>query len=287
MSRAEEERRISRENEARRMSEIERLRKEKDETLVAKDNLKDEIADLRRQLTVSVSAGGISALSSKSYATPDVEVPNNVKRLRNELAMARARLTDARDHSQRSCSGMNQFSRSESTDQSVTPPPDSPDKSVDSAGSSWVPPSMNLESWWSPPVKKSTDPPTPPPQTVTTDRVAAPVTPLKEPVQVATRVSTAPVAVVSTSKKSDVSDLQRQLDASSKRLQEANTKLKGLVEKSTLSKNTAFQSRSHHALLTIVRANSKDGSNSSGVIDEVLTSDSGSIEVNHVRYVDI
>jgi hypothetical protein len=314
--RAEEERRISRENEAKRVDAIKRLRQEKDQALDHKAQLGDELLDLRRQILVSASSGDVSAVSSKSLKSESTEVPDNVKRLRNELALARARLSAARDQSrsidersrlidQRSRSGTSQASRLEKTEDeslhSLPDSPDSPDKSIDSAGSSWAPPSKkSIEKQSSPPLTGATDEVkthaasyTTPPRTIATKKRAPVSTQQGMTHPTTTRVASQPGAA--TAKKAVVEDLERQLEQSSKRLLQANSRLKGLVEnydaegaKSPLKNIFRTKRPSLVGEAVVTRdSDSQDDSHSSGVIDEILSYDSGSIEVNRYRFADV
>jgi hypothetical protein len=306
--RAEEERRISRENEAKRVEAIQRLRQEKDQALEHKAQLGDELLDLRRQIVVSASAGDVSAISSKSLKSESAEVPDNVKLLRNKLALARARLSTARDQSrsidersrlidQHSRSGTSQASRLEKTeDESLPSLPDSPDRSVDSSGSSWAPHlKKSTEKQLSPPLTGATDEvkthaasSTTPPRTIATKKRAPVSTQQAMTHPTTTRVAPQPGAAKA--KKADVEDLERQLEQSSERLLQANSRLRGLVEHydaegaKSPSQNIF---RTKRATVVTIASDSQDDSNSSGVIDEILSSGSGSIEVNRYRFADV
>lgn len=256
--RAEEERRISRENQAKRAEEIRLLRQEKEETLESKAaNLDGELPDLRKQVVASVSTDA-SVASLKSFKTESSEVPDNVKRLRNELALARARLSAAKDQS-RSLDERSRLigslCRLESNDEESLPTtPGSPDKSVDSDESTWAPPSL----------KNNSEAQTPSPLAGDADEVSGRESswaPRPRSVATATNLR----------KKSTVNDLKRQLEESTKRLNQANSRLNGLVG---TSNDAAIRDVSAKREIEIT--------------DEIMTSHSGNhIEVQQHRFADV
>ena len=88
----------------------------------------------------------------------------------------------------------------------------------------------------------------------------------------------------------DVVELQRQLQESSKRLSEANLKLRGLVRVSDAAEEDHNKIlRPRESLLTIVKVNSSVNEDDllSGTIGEVVSSPSGNIEVTERRYADV
>ena len=99
--RAQEERRVNKENERDRRSELERIQKEKDDAVRAKSTLQSEVSALRRRVSSSDVAAPVEIpdlvpekdSGSTSSENPAV-VPSNVTRLRSELAQARERLAE-------------------------------------------------------------------------------------------------------------------------------------------------------------------------------------------------
>ena len=158
-SRADEERRISREKDAERSQAIEKLRREKEELDAENCDLEDTVIELRTKLASTVCNLELNTSTDSSEST-QAESPKNLTRVRNELALARARLSAARDFSRNigsnaeSQDSEDQHSRSMAVitediplleteiDEISRAIPDSPDGSVKSQESSWAPPSF-------------------------------------------------------------------------------------------------------------------------------------------------
>ena len=275
--RADEERRVSRETEAERVAEIERLRKEKDEFYEKEARREEEIEDLKRKIETSSSLVSTPGRNARSWSAPtaasfdttknikvhSAELPENVLRLRKELALARARLAAAREDS-----------RTVGLD---TPSPSSPDKSTDSGVSSWAPPGIVRRV-----VNKSESKPT----------------------SIRTSTNEPPTISEDAATKRDVSDLQKQLLESSKRLSVATSRLEGFVQTGGTPTNEPKQISSCEVsagsipqkkklpstVLTVIRVDSSDDSSvsvTSGVIEEVKANPSGSIEVSERRFFDM
>lgn len=95
-ARAEEERRIAKENAAKHAKELQDAQQEAEKAFEEKLKLREELEELRRELLGSLSGSIGGSTLSEAEDSPR-EVPKNVRRLRNELAVARARLEAARD----------------------------------------------------------------------------------------------------------------------------------------------------------------------------------------------
>ena len=158
-----------------------------------------------------------------------------------------------------------------------TPSPSSPDKSTGSGVSSWAPPGI---------VRRLVDKSESKPTLITTCR--------NEPTTISEDASM----------KRDVSDLQKQLLESSKRLSVATSRLEGFVQTSGTPANEPKQMSSCEVsadsipqkkklpstVLTVIRVDSSDDSSvsvTSGVIEEVKANPSGSIEVSERRFFDM
>ena len=274
--RADEERRISRETDAKRVAEIERLRQEKDELFAMGARRLEEIDNLKRKIEAPQHLA--SERNPKPWSVPgkssddsskclknahSLELPENVLRLRKELALARARLAAAREDSR--IIGFDSKS------------PSSPDKSTASGESSWAPPAI---------VRRITDLDGEKPLPVTSRKILQPF-------------------IAEESSKLDVSDLQRQLRESSQRLSEASSRLEGFVQ----TNDSAATGPAKASLLRTSRdpggvlpgkeklpdttpvigpVGSADNSSvTTGVIEEVTTCESGNIEVTERRFFDI
>jgi hypothetical protein len=257
--RAQEERRINREREAERIAELERLRREKQHALSAKHNLLVEVTDLRKRLSNELPT--IAPIPVKKPTEDITGVPNNVRRLRNELAQARERLAAARENSRalplltintvpsgiraenlnlQSDLGTQHLNTDFSGKDSV---------STKSSGSSWTP-----------------VPNAPDDASVDSGGVSATITAFRA--AHSTRPPSRPATL-------SMEELTKQLEASRKRLESADLKLTGLVNDGSL--------------LTIVRQNPYDTS-LDGSIDEVVETDGpdgNGIEVSHRRFADV
>ena len=206
--RADEERRMSRESETKRTEELRRLRQANEQVKEEKSRLEDEIYELKTRLA-STSLGDVSSVSSKTEKSADSAVPENVRRLRNELALARARLSAARDQSrsidERSRyveQGVEESTRGKRFSSGGTDNDSA--NSGESAGSSWAPF-----------LKKDAEQVLSPSQVVLH--------------KAASSLRTPPRSITRRGNNSGSQDLELQLEQSSKRLERANSRLKGLV----------------------------------------------------------
>jgi hypothetical protein len=278
--RAEEERRISREMEAKRVAEIDLLQQEKDNIAKNEARLVTELRDLKSKIVISLSPTGETDPNSlaasrsqesngdeKAGGDRDLGLPENVTRLRKELALARARLAAAREVSR-----------------PYTAPGSPDDKSVTStSGFSWIPhftkeSPVDLDDATLPPMSSmSNESNSATPLPGTTRDIEPLILEENEP----------PSDEEEANSDVDVSDLQRQLRESSKRLLDANSKLKGLVRASDEFMGGHQQILGNTTLLTLVRLNSDDESVDSSRIDELRASPSGNIEVSERRFCDI
>jgi len=252
---AQEARRVNRDGEAESMAQVQQLQRDK-------KNLELQVEELRKKLSSTPStenapslspaltAAASLALASENTNNDIMGVPNNVKRLRGELAAARERLAAARERSHFASSGSNGIDTQNRTRQ-TDPGMDRPDGNAkpmapSSAGMAWSPQSISTNVPDSAPSPKG-------PELYSTSR--------------STELQTPRVSNLS------LEELTRQLEASRKRLQTADERLNGLVH-------------NEGSLLTIVRRN-LDDSTVDGSIDEVVDTADGSIEVNHRRFADI
>ncbi len=141
--RAEEERRISKESNARYTHELDELKLESEKSGEDRLKLREELEELRKHLA---NAG--KSLCSNA-GKEGAEVPSKVNRLRHELALARARLTAAREHngafaiSHSSISSRSSEKAEESL--SVGTPEYTVQSSSNSITSTWAPPLGNSE----------------------------------------------------------------------------------------------------------------------------------------------
>jgi hypothetical protein len=131
--RADEERRLGKENNARYEQELEEMRRENEKNSEDKMKLREELEELRKQL-----ANGITGAVGRSLATTEgFDQSTKVNKLRSELALARARLAAAREQN-------GQFT-TQSTSATVSSVPITDDNvscdqsASSSLGSSWVP----------------------------------------------------------------------------------------------------------------------------------------------------
>jgi hypothetical protein len=265
--RLHEERRVNREGEIERHADMEMLEAERNEAVEGRKVLQSEVMTLRNTL-LSLRSSDMpelipenSSCSSSSGSSSSKEedvfgVPNNVRRLRSELAQARERLAAARENS-RSIPIRPTTSPGphyEPSDWSRRPGnvPERADKAMPTnptviKGQPYIARSQTVSS---PSVPEST--------TMGNDFVA----------------SKAETPRVSNGRTKDLSleELSRQLEASRQRLETADQRLNCLV--------------SNGSLLTIVRKSPLDSS-FDGSIDEVVDTADGNIEVNHRRFADV
>mmetsp|Transcript_24800 Transcript_24800/g.60983 ORF Transcript_24800/g.60983 Transcript_24800/m.60983 type:complete len:1055 (+) Transcript_24800:203-3367(+) len=249
--RSEEERRMSRDLSVGHSRELERLRHEQLETLAAKNKMERELVELRQKL-VEATQSNVQTITAQAKVSEGVEVTGNVNRLRSELAVARARLATAREQS-RAYDG-DSISTKNSTPQrrpvSMQQSPPSPVESNFSQGSSWAPPNINRlrvvinQSTELEELTKETSPVPSPALTAAT----ASTTGTKSPA--ATKIIVAPTLrppAVITPEKADIlpratpptygssksrsssADLRQRLEASRRRLDNANSKLEKLL----------------------------------------------------------
>jgi hypothetical protein len=261
-----EERRVHREGEIERQTEMERLQAERNHAIQAKNLLQSEVAALRKKLSSLASSDvpdlisdNSSVSSSMSKGDDVMGVPNNVMRLRSELAQARERLAAARENSRslpiRPTTSPGPNYEPVKWSQRTTPLPDRASErtvtnpsttAVSTEGQPCVPRSFL-------PVAESTS-----------NKGIDSVVPSK--------AATTPRTSNGRSNNLSLEELTRQLEASRKRLQTADQRLNGLV--------------SDGSLLTIVRKNPADAT-FDGSIDEVVDTEDGNIEVNHRRFADV
>jgi len=306
--------------------------------------LSDELLDLRKEIASSQQHAKVK-LPSKDVK--EDFVPNNVKRLRNELALARARLAAARDQS------VSLDKRAYSAPRSMVGSPtsqsqaSSPDRSEDSMGSSWLPPGVSgvdppeqLTPMTAKDKKQSSKSPTrsvrPSPERGRAPLPASTRNPylgkmqghqsalqiaesnslngprlkievnLEQSKQLLRELSpargyrngTTPSprrdlnAVSSESCGNSVASevqktLELQLEESNRRLQQANSRLKGLGVDSRTSRNRPSPV-SYKAVKTPSRIQQESRSSTQPKIyNEVVTSESGSIEVTHHMFADV
>jgi hypothetical protein len=258
--RAQEERRVNREDERDRRAEMDRVQKEKDDAIKAKNVIETELAALRKRLSsFTASSAEVPELIPESEGTKSdntTSMPNNVTRLRSELAQARERLAAARENS-----------RTLPVRPTTSPGP------------------IHEPSAWSSRVMSAADQPKP-----AALRQAEPMSPqptkgqpcaqsFMDPSSAPSRNLPSATKVnlqnsprsVQAKKSFSMEELTKQLELSRKRLQSADKRLNSLV--------------GGGSSITVVRESISDSS-FDGSIDEVVTGD-GSIEVSHRRFADI
>jgi hypothetical protein len=301
--RSQEERRMSRENTTGHDKELERLKQERNETLAAKNEMEKELVELRKRLVVATQKH-VAAATAQARDSVGSEVSSNVLRLRNEMGLARARLATAREHT-RAYDGDSISTKTSARHHALPQSPPSPGGSHISQGSSWAPPiverqhhvvSPQADGAKIPDLPKENPVPLPSatatpdssfetklaaPKVVVAPKISTPnvITPEKsgrDYLQSRTQMANsfiAPSAAPSTS-----SNLQRKLEESRRRLDKANSKLVSLLGPRTTQDGTYGPLRS----VVVVGEEMADG-----VIDEVFSSPSGSIEITQRSYGDI
>jgi hypothetical protein len=261
--RAEEERRMSRENANSYERNLVRLRNEKEYTLNAKNEMEEELVELRKKL-ISVTQENIASTTVKAKDADNSETSGNVTRLRKELAAARSRLATAREGtrtfdgdsiSTTSPKGELKYSQqpSDVSQLSTWAPPTSEDNGVVVSTASTPQATSDAAA------STSFDS-----KIFTTNIVTPTVTPEK-----ASREK------LFAQKSGDNSDLQRRLEESRKRLDQANSKLDVL-----LGPRLSHDGQSYRPLSSIVVVgNGTEQDEYDGIIDEVFSRPSGSIEI--------
>lgn len=289
--RSEEERRMSRENNAGHGRELERLKQERNETLAAKNEMEKELVELRKKLVVATKAN-VAAASAQARGSMGSEVSSKVLRLRNEMALARARLVSAREQT-RSYDGDSISTKTSARHNALPPSPPSPGGSHISQGSSWAPPSVErLHTALSPKAESRAIPRSnasfenspSAPNIVIAPRIADSDINVIKPASSGhgnllsrTQVANsfiAPKAAVSTN-----SSLQKKLEESRRRLDKANSKLESLLGP-RVTQDGAYQPTLRSVVVV-------GGGMADGVIDEVFSSPSGNIEITQRSYGDI
>eukprot|EP00980_Cylindrotheca_fusiformis_P031509 scaffold26472_cov162-Cylindrotheca_fusiformis.AAC.5 len=307
--RSEEERRISRENTTGHLKELERLKQERNETLAAKNEMEKELVELRKKLVVATESN-VAAASARARDSVGSEVSSNVVRLRNEMAMARARLVSAREQT-RHYDGDSISTMASHRHPTLPQAPPSPIGSHVSQGSSWAPPSVermysisaeqpdgpsmpdfqkqqsSLPRTATPSPASSVESNVAPqndvaPQTVVlSPKMSEPVVTTAETIghrDLRSRTQIANSFMTSKAPVSSKSDLQRKLEESKRRLEKADLKLESLLGSKT------NQSGTYRPLKNVVVVG--EGI-SEGVIDQVFSSPSGNIEITQRSYGDV
>jgi len=319
--RAEEERRISKENEARHAEEIDELRQETEKSTADRLKLREELEELRKQLASGIAEAG--KMSAKTTEADGAVVPQKVTKLRGDLALARARLAAAREQTT-STFGRSPSLHCRSLEKVEESPAETTrewtsDRSSEcSMGSSWAPPGKK-KAEASP---QPSEPPVAPAlekvkegeskgDSKTVEKAGSALSPTrgtlsmgqKSLVDVAeqdvfpentaqTDKYETPVGTTEKSERtradSSVEELRRQLMESSMRLEKANTRLNGFADVPGMQRMDASPLPPYRGINSQMILTLGDEEQEFGVMDEVVTSDdSGSIEVQRVRYVDI
>lgn len=302
--RAEEERRISRENETRHNQELDELKKDNEKIAGDKLKLREELEELRKQLAQT----GKSLSISVNKASTDT--PSKVNKLRNELALARARLAAARKQSgtvaiypMLSASSSYSSEKSEETcSVSTSPPVNTVQSSTESIGSKWTPPGVSAEDFLA---------------NSPTDDMAnanAHESPGKGATGSSPRSAVVQKSLIDEDENADlfsdqeslpqaneakgggtlgstrvgrnVDELRRQLEESSKRLEKASNRLNGLVDQAVMKQVNVSAPTNHTIHRETISIMTEEGSES-GMSEEVMTSENGDIEVQCIRYADI
>ncbi|KAL3942178.1 MAG: hypothetical protein SGBAC_003579 [Bacillariaceae sp.] len=243
--RSEEERRMSRDLSVGHSRELERLRFEQLETLEAKNKMERELMELRQKLAEATQSN-VQLATAQAKESDGAEVTGKVNRLRGELAVARARLVTAREQS-RAYDGDSISTKNSTTPQRRPVPlqqsPPSPAESGFSTGSSWAPPSINrlrvvanqppktqvLEAITQeiPATAPTTGTKSPAPKIVVAPTRRSPAVITPEKVDILPRAT--PPTYGTSKARSSSADLRQRLEASRRRLDNANSKLEQLL----------------------------------------------------------
>ena len=278
MRRAQEERRMSKEAAGGHGLEIERLRTERDESLYAKHKLEDELAEMRKKL-VAVTQENASTYTTQTQESEASQISENVLRLRNELAHARARLASARDQSRTA----DDSSASLQSQSLMTARKElSQCQSPKAFASSRSPGPLEVNSSLAPPVIERIVSFSPSPDA--TPNVPGKATHLHTTTRShfsSSHLVTPEKDVLSLSLTSPASrgssDLQKRLEESKKRLDKANSRLETLLAPRSDSTERPLQS------IVVVESPNRSllSTRSTDMMDEVYSSPSGNIEIRH------
>lgn len=278
MRRAQEERRMSKEAAGGHGLEIERLRTERDESLYAKHKLEDELAEMRKKL-VAVTQENASTYTTQTQESEASQISENVLRLRNELAHARARLASARDQSRTA----DDSSASLQSQSLMTARKElSQCQSPKDFASSRSPGPLEVNSSLAPPVIERLVSFSPSPDA--TRNVPGKATHLHTTTRShfsSSHLVTPEKDVLSLSMTSPASrgssDLQKRLEESKKRLDKANSRLETLLAPRSDSTERPLQS------IVVVESPNRSllSTRSTDMMDEVYSSPSGNIEIRH------
>ena len=340
--RADEERKLGSEKDARYELELEEMRRDNEKATEEKMKLREELEELRKLL-----ASGITGAIGRPLATIEsFEQSSKVNKLRSDLAVARARLVAAREQT-------GQYTTTSSSPAAFSAPGSedivSCDQSVSSSlGSSWVPkgshesplrnrfaklgektprldevmelndaPCYNVsieeKKEDHPPQLISVDAPLDEvdlnePRELSSNNVSSRRAPaysqtslidVEDDVEALPESSLPPrppsarerkaVTPLRNPARTSVDELRRQLRESSKRLEQANSRLSSLADqnlpnpmKVNFFSSSPFRGINHNMISSLENPNTMGG-----IVEEMVTSEDDAIEVQQVRYADI